>query len=327
RIRAIHAGLRDDLIAACDQSPAGALAAVAADAEGDTQFALDRVSEERLLTLCADLAGTWPLILIAEGLPDRRGIPLPAGSDAGDAELRIIVDPLDGTRGLMFQKRPAWILTGVAPNRGADTSLADIELAVQTEVPLVKQHLCDTWWAVAGRVAGERLNRLDGETQPLAPTPARATGLAHGYGGLARFFPGDITELAAIEDAVVERILGPKQPGKAHALNDQYASTGGQIAELIAGHDRWMADLRPLLARAAHARGRPPAICCHPYDICTESIARAAGVQVTDEHGGPLRAALDASVDVAWIGYANAEIRALVEPVLQTVLRERGLLP
>jgi len=226
----------------------------------------------------------------------------------------------------MFQKRPAWILTAVAPDRGPDTSLADIELAVQTEVPLVKQHLCDTWWAVAGRVAGERLNRLDGETQPLAPTPARTTGLAHGYGGLARFFPGDITELAAIEDAVVERILGPKQPGKAHALNDQYASTGGQIAELIAGHDRWTADLRPLLARVPHARGRPLAICCHPYDICTESIARAAGVHITDEHGRPLRAALDASVDVAWIGYANAEIRALVEPVLQTVLRERGLL-
>ena len=31
----------------------------------------------------------------------------------------IIVDPIDGTRGLMYQKRSAWILTGVAPNRGA----------------------------------------------------------------------------------------------------------------------------------------------------------------------------------------------------------------
>ena len=42
----------------------------------------------------------------------------------------------------MYQKRPAWILTGVAPGPGPST-LADIELAVQTEIPLVKQHLCD----------------------------------------------------------------------------------------------------------------------------------------------------------------------------------------
>ena len=52
--------------------------------------------------------------------------------------------------GWMYQKRSGWVLTGVAPNRGPETSLADIEVAVQTEIPLVKQHLCDTAWAVRG---------------------------------------------------------------------------------------------------------------------------------------------------------------------------------
>ena len=81
-----------------------------------------------------------PFVIVAEGLPGGRRA-YPDGADAASADWRIVVDPIDGTRGLMYQKRSAWILTGVAPNRGPGTSLRDIELAVQTEIPLVKQHL------------------------------------------------------------------------------------------------------------------------------------------------------------------------------------------
>ena len=35
----------------------------------------------------------------------------------------------------MYQKRSAWILTGVAPNRGEATTLADIVLAVADRDP------------------------------------------------------------------------------------------------------------------------------------------------------------------------------------------------
>src|SRR4029453_113722 len=116
---------------------------------------------------------------------------LPRGANAAQAELRIIVDPIDGTRGGMYQKRPAWILTGVAPNNGPLTSLEDAELAVMTEIPLVKQHLCDSLWAIAGQgVGGERLNRLTGERIALRPQPSRSPSIAQGYGGIARFFPG-----------------------------------------------------------------------------------------------------------------------------------------
>ena len=88
-------------------------------------------------------------MLVAEGLPPE-GLVLPRGAREARLPLAVLVDPIDGTRGLMYQKRPAWILTGVAPNRGADTRLRDIVLAVQTEIPLVKQHLCDQLWAVRG---------------------------------------------------------------------------------------------------------------------------------------------------------------------------------
>ena len=43
----------------------------------------------------------------------------PEGAIASRAAWTIIVDPIDGTRGLMYQKRPGWILTGVAGHRPA----------------------------------------------------------------------------------------------------------------------------------------------------------------------------------------------------------------
>ena len=74
-----------------------------------------------------------------------------------------------GSTGLMYQKRSAWILTGVAPNRGPETDLQEILLAIQTEIPLVKQHLSDQLWAVRGEGArAVRYNRLTGERSPMA---------------------------------------------------------------------------------------------------------------------------------------------------------------
>jgi len=131
--------------------------------------------------------------------------------------------------------------------------------------------------------------------------------------------------LAAVDDTVVERVLGAAPPGRALAFEDQYISTGGQLYELMMGHDRWIADLRPLLERALRGRGRALGLACHPYDICTESIARACGVLVTDEHGTQLRAPLDVTTPVSWIGFANAAIGGVVLPVLREALAEHGL--
>lgn len=327
RIRAIHAAIRDAVVTACEQSAMEQLTAIVAeDSAGDTTFAIDRISEDVLLEHFTELAHDWSCVLIAEGLGETGTVVLPTDSDPADAALQIIIDPIDGTRGLMYQKRAAWILTGVAPNRGPTTSLADIELAVQTEIPLVKQHLCDTLWAIAGGgVGGERLNRLTGETQPLTPHPSTEPTIAQGYGGLARFFPGARAELATIDDLVVERTLGPVQAGRAQTFEDQYISTGGQLYELLMGHDRWIADLRPLVEPLLRQRGHSLGLCCHPYDLCTELIAREAGVIVTDAQGQPLSAPLDVFSDVAWIGYANAAIRDQIAAVLAAVLAERGL--
>ena len=119
--------------------------------------------------------------------------------------------------------------------------------------------------------------------------------------------------------------LGPVEPGKAHCFEDQYLSSGGQLYELMMGHDRFVADFRPLVEPFLERRGLALGICCHPYDVCTELIAREAGVIVTDEHGRALNAPLTIDADVAWVGYANDAIRHEIEPLLREALEKRGL--
>jgi hypothetical protein len=227
----------------------------------------------------------------------------------------------------MYQKRSAWILTGVAPNRGPDTNLADIQFAIQTEIPLVKQHLSDTVWAYGGRGAkAERYDRVAGRTAELQLRPSSARTIEQGFAMISRFFPGVRDVLAEIDEEIVRSALGKPKLGKAQCFEDQYISTGGQLYELMAGHDRFVADLRPLMDGVTRERGIDLSICCHPYDVCTELIAREMGVVVTDVVGGQLNAPLSVETDVAWAGYANQFIRDQIEPVLKDSLTKRGLI-
>ncbi len=328
-IQKIHAQIRDTVLDACTHLSTEELSAIAHNDEaGDTLFAIDRISETRLLSLFEDwITEENAIVLIAEGLEKGARV-IPEGLPEQAARWRVLVDPIDGTRGLMYQKRSAWILTGVAPNKGPNTSLADINLAVQTEIPLVKQHLSDNLWSIKGQGAkAERYNRLTGQTTPLFPRPSSASSIQHGYAMLARFFPGARTLLAEIDDEIVAEILGPIVPGKAHCFEDQYISTGGQLYELMMGHDRFVADLRPYAAPFLNRRGQALGLCCHPYDLATVHIAQELGISVTNGAGGPLNAPLDTTADVAWAGFANSKIREQVEPILINALAKRGLLP
>ena len=214
-IQTLHRRIRDDVVRACEEAAVAALSGVATEAEGDTIYAIDRVAEHELVAEIGRTIATReePVLLVAEGLPGGEVV-VPEGADRKTARWVIIVDPIDGTRGVMYQKRPAWILTGVARGPGPCT-LADIELAVQTEIPLVKQHLSDELWAVRGQGASAvRVNRLTGESVPLTLHPSTATTLAHGFAMISRFFPGSRAELAAIDDEVVAAVSGASKAGQ-----------------------------------------------------------------------------------------------------------------
>jgi hypothetical protein len=326
-LKNLHETIRRRVVETCENSSLNQLSEIVADDEGDTIFAVDRVSEEILIEFFErEIASKVPIVLIAEGLASGKLV-LPRGSDEKDAVWRIIVDPIDGTRGLMYQKRSAWILTGIAPNRGENTNLSDIEFAIQTEIPLVKQHLSDTIWAFRGAGArGERFNRLTEETFDLPLKPSKSPTIAQGFAMISRFFPGVRDILAEIDEEIVRDALGLPTLGKAQCFEDQDISTGGQLYELIAGHDRFVADLRPLMQSIMNDRGLDLSICCHPYDLCTELVARESGVIVTDENGQAPQYLLDNEIDVTWIGYANEQIRRQIEPLLQKALKKRGLL-
>jgi hypothetical protein len=322
-VRAAHIQIRDAVIDAMANSTAEEMRSGDDSAPGDTIYGVDRVSERLLLEVLGVHLDKWlPLVVVAEGLADIGLGPgtavLPPGTNSANARFWIIVDPIDGTRGLMYGKRSAWILTGIAPklDNGQTPSLRDIEVAVQTEIPHPKQTFADTLWAVRGGGATAiRSDLRQGTSSALALTPSAARSIGHGFGQVARVFPGGRDILAAIDDEVCLAVVGPGDPGRGLTFEDQYISTGGQLAELAYGHDRWTADLRPLLTPLLAKRGLPPPQCCHPYDICTALIAEEAGVLVLGPDG-VLDHPLTLEADVAWFAYANESIRALVEPAL-----------
>ncbi len=69
-IRRIHERVRDAVVAECEQAQLEQLAEVSDDeSEGDTIYAIDRVSEHLLIELFEkELAPVAPLVLIAEGI-------------------------------------------------------------------------------------------------------------------------------------------------------------------------------------------------------------------------------------------------------------------
>ena len=319
-VREIHCSIRDDVVVACEAARTELdLARVAHDGPGDTLYAIDRVSEETLIEqLGRTIAGREPIELIAEGIePDGRVI-LPVGTSPDAVRWRLLVDPIDGTRGLMYQKRSAWILTGIAPATGS--RLRDCVAAVMTEIPLVKQHQCDQLSAIRGQgLLATRFDRVAGTSEPLRVAPSSSDTLSHGFAQISRFFPGKRDVIAAVDDAVMAATCGEPKPGKALSFEDQYLSTGGQFYELIVGHDRFVADIRPLLG--------PGVLCCHPYDCAALLVAEEAGVVITDLSGEPLDSPLDIHADVGWAGYANPSLHESVEPVLLAALEDHGLRP
>ncbi len=296
--------------------------AVAAEAPGDTIYAIDADVEPIVERFFRDtFAPRIPCTVIAEGVADDR--PLVFGDPDAPDRVRILIDPIDGTRGLMYDKRSAWVVTAVAPDRGEATRLTDVVVAVQSELPTQKMTRADVLWAIRDDDWGiERDDLVTGTTTPLPHRPSRATTLEHGFAQLARFFAGGKDVLATIEEALLRAVVGPVVAGRARVFEDQYICNAGQLVELVTGRDRFTADIRPRLADVLAARGEAMGITSHPYDLGGLLIAQMAGVEITDPWGRPLDAPLDTTSALGFIAYANADLRRAIEPTLLRLLDE-----
>lgn len=318
-LRELHRLMRDGLHAHLQTATLETMSRATRFEGGDTIYELDTRGEKILLAFCERWGKTAPFLLVCEGLPDGRQ--LFGTNDLEAAHFILICDPIDGTRPLMYDKRSAWLLTGIAPNLGEKTNLSDIEVAVQSELPTSKAGWADVMWARRGHGAhGVSQCLFERAERALRLRPSSATTIEGGYAMFSKFFPGSKGWLANLEEQLISQVLGEPKDGQPATFDDQYISTGGQIFELMTGRDRFHAELRPLahqkLHGAAHSR-----LCSHPYDICTELIAREAGAIITDLEGENLQFPLDVETPVSWIGYANAAIRSQIEPVLLPMLR------
>ncbi|HVU18788.1 MAG TPA: inositol monophosphatase [Candidatus Didemnitutus sp.] len=315
--RRLLCGLQDavrDRVIAVRRLGMPRLARVQTVTVADTIYALDVAIEK---TVLAWFARHWPVDrpveLVMEGLEGRGPVTFPRGTPVTSTHWKCIIDPIDGTRGLMYDKRSGWCLAGLAPQRGQKTNLADIVVAAMTELPTSKGGFADQLSAVRGKgVTAERVDLRTGRRQTFRPQPSRATTVGHGFASFAKFFPDGKSWLSAREEQLWAELAAGSD-----VFDDQYMSTGGQLYEIIAGHDRFIADLRPL---ANERLGIRTSRVCHPYDIATALIAQEAGCVVTDAEGASLRAPLDTTSPVSWVAYANRALARKIGPVLRQVM-------
>jgi fructose-1,6-bisphosphatase/inositol monophosphatase family enzyme len=321
---ALQDHIRDTLVAARSRS-GRRFARIAGVTAADTIYHVDRLSERAILGWFArHWPKAWPVELVMEGIADGAVVTFPHGTDVARTKFKCILDPIDGTRGLMYDKRAAWSLAALAPQRGSRTHLGDIVVAAMTELPTSKQGFAEQFSAVRGQgrrgLVAHVVDLRRGTRRRARVQPSRATHFRHGFASFVKFFPEGRALTAQLEEELWRELHGRGAQSRQVVFDDQYISTGGQLAELLVGHDRMIGDLRPLVLAKLRLR---TALTCHPYDICTALILTEAGGIVETPDGRPLRAPLDTTSPVAWIGYANAKLARTVRPVLRRLLKRR----
>lgn len=316
--------IRDTLYAQ-QQSATDELAQVASRTTADIIYQIDKISESLILDW---LAKHWPtshpVQLVMEGIEDTDIVTFPANLPVSETEYKLIIDPIDGTRGLMYDKRSAWALIGLAPQQSESTTLEDIVIAVMTELPISKQYISEQLSATRdtdGSTTFSRVstNLISGENKPLPHSPSKADTLSHGFASVAKFFPQAKAALATFEEELFASLTPDSEKQEALIFDDQYISTGGQLYELIAGHDRLVIDIRPL---AFEKLGFPQSLTCHPYDLCTALVARAAGVVVEKPDNQSLDIPLDTTTTVNWIAYANETLADKLRPTVSRLIEK-----
>ena len=309
--------IRDAVLDGRRGRESSSLSTVADYAGGDTIYAVDKFSEEAILSwFGTHWPSGWPVQVVMEGI--ERDLCFPAGTPVSETRWKCLLDPIDGTRGIMYDKRSAWALGGIAPQRGEGTRLSGIVAAAMTEIPTTKQWRADQLSATAaGPLVAEAFDVREKTSSPIVPAPSSATDFSHGFSSFVKFFPEGRTLTAQIEERIWDEIIGLNASPSPTVFDDQYISTGGQFYEVACGHDRMVGDLRPMIFRALDLE---TSLVCHPYDVCAALILQKAGAVYEHPLGGFPDAPLDTMSGVAWIAYANETLASIARPVVKKVL-------
>ena len=314
--------LRTIVSTARDADTGRALAGVAGITAADTIYEIDRISEQAIGDW---FASHWPaelpVELIMEGVEENAPVTVPAGTPVEKTLWKCILDPIDGTRSIMYDKRSAWALAGIAPQKDRLNTLQDIVVAAMTELPTSKCWRSDQLSAIRGK--GLTCKAFDVRNKTSAYVdfrPSQSVDCRHGFASVTRFFPDGLGLLGELEERLWKALYPEAPGGTPLVFNDQYLTTGGQLYELVVGHDRFIADLRPLVFSKMNL---PGSLSAHPYDLASLLVAEEAGVIVEDPlTGRSPDAPLDTTTPVAWVAYANTGLARHIRPVLSGLIRE-----
>jgi hypothetical protein len=302
---------------------------------GDVSYAVDTKSEALIVAWFQQHAPARGVVLVSEGIGART---FPEEMPEESAKWRIIMDPLDGTRHIMYDNRSCWILSGIAPNYGDQTTLKDIRAAIQTEVPTSLQEKAVLLRAVRGHGVRAKVIRIASASQSQEKDentfeeeihfhPSTARGLENGFVVFSNFFPGTKAIISDIEERMIAKLLGGAEENGCLVFSEQYISNAGQLFMLLSGRYRMVADIRAALSEWRIRNGKSLPLCSHPYDICTMLIAEESGCLFVSETGDAFNAPLDLHTNCSWIGYANENLMRLAQPALESALRETWQLP
>ena len=271
RLIAFQSTVRDTIIAS--RTEAGDLNEVSRSSSADTIYKIDTEVDPLLEAACEewgklDAPGRrWPRVWRAKTATRSNTASFHTGHAKQDAKIRLIIDPIDGTRGIMYDKRAAWAWPASRRIKAPATRLTRYRnrrhdrIAHQQDGP--SQMCCGPSRAKA---PGQRIDLKTGQSRPFALSPSKATTIDHGFASRRNFFPGTKVLAADVMEHLAANLIGPADVTRATVFDDQYICTGGQFYELIVGHDRFNADLRPLFYKI---QNQPEGLCCHPYDCAT----------------------------------------------------------
>lgn len=290
-------------------------AGVAEEGVADITFRLDVAAEEEIEAFAEDFARLVPLRVLSEGLGDRV-----FAARGQEPVWRLVIDPIDGTRNLMFDLRSGFALTALATERGGDTRLADVFLAVQGELPQRDRVSATILSAIRGR--GARLERIaladDRVLEDRALVASSDARLDNGFHVFFKFNRQERGLLGRIEQRYLELVA--EQPGVDARLlfDDQYISSAGQLYLLLTRRYRFLADLRGVVGDHLGIMNQTS----KPYDVCCALIAQEAGIPLRNAFGREFDLPLDLEARVDLVAYANEAVRQRLEPLLVRAIRE-----
>lgn len=308
---------------------AGNLARVAqpvGQGAGDVTFRLDEVTEEIVTVWLAEVAQRGPISLLTEDSGWRHVGPGPGGVRELDGfdhgGPRLALDPIDGTRNLMTDLRSAWTVVSFAGPGSGEPRLTDISLGIVSEIPDTRAARFRSLSAILGDGCELAIAEIEG---PPATLTSRLRAdeddrVDHGYFPFFAYVPDLRPAITELQTRFFERLARLEGAEVESCWDDQYISSGGQLALTAMGTYRAVVETRALMSRR---RGISVDNVAKPYDMAGAALcASEAGCVVTTPEGGPLDFPIDTDTPVDFVGYCNEATAARLQPHLTAALRE-----